>query len=270
MTCWFMTDNLESVDNKTLANEVDQESQREGDMIVSPVPNGLLFGHRLLFLLKWGTEHYNFDYIMRMDDDMMLCVDHLIHDLPMFPTNYFHWGTLHCGGENIVYIDEGITIFSKDVVDVFLNQDPDRMLCHPFGDQTFTLWIQDTDLNCYQLYHADSRIHHHPPASQISTLKTMKNICDKYIALHGVYHSDMSSFWNRKGNGNFQNYQFKNVTQLCRFKPQYKWDVLEGIYRQRPSLCSDKRRWFNTPRKPYGGREEDVTRQISFDIAWDH
>ena len=199
--------------------------------------------------------NYDFNYIMRMDDDILFCVDHLLTDLPHFPKENVHWGYLHCEGYNIVYIDEGMSMFSNDVIVKFLSQNPKEILCHPYGDQTFTIWEQNVGLDLRTLFHPTSRGQDHPPASYDERFKTMTNICDGYIYLHGVYANDMKKFWERRGNGKYNTYKRRSSSEFCQYKPYLDWRLFGPPWHYEPKPCIGRPRWPDTETS-YSGREK--------------
>ena len=59
----------------------------------------------------------------------------LMWDLPNFPSTDVHYGWMHCQMPNVVYIDEGFSMYSTDLVERYLSQEGGKIMCHPFGDQ---------------------------------------------------------------------------------------------------------------------------------------
>lgn len=39
------------------------------------------FGEKLLIMSKWAVRNFEFEYMLRVDDDNFLCFDHIVHDL---------------------------------------------------------------------------------------------------------------------------------------------------------------------------------------------
>lgn len=225
-------------------DRIRQEIQTERDILISPIQKGMLFGHRILFAMQWTVHHYNFDYLIRSDDDVLLCIDHIVYRSGLIPRKNFMSGVLHCAGEGVVYLDEGIATFSQDVVRTFLSQSPDSMYCHTYGDQTYSTWIKDLKIDANELYYVETKIHHHPPASRVKRLQNRTRICNNYIALHGVYGNDMRKFWRRRGLPQFSNRTgLMKVKDICPHAPKYDWRKFSGIYRFEPKLCVDHDAW---------------------------
>ena len=249
----FMIDSLEGQEKNI---KIKEELATNNDMLISPVKPGLRFGHRVLYAMQWAMNYYDFKYLIRADDDVLLCIEHLLHRMNSLPTSYFMSGYLHCQKEGIVYIDEGIVTFSQDVVRMFLSQKPNDMYCHTYGDQTYSTWIKHLNMDASKLYHDETRIHHHPPASRVDELKNMTRICYKYIALHGVYGSDMLTFWSRRFTKTFPiDTGIRKVKDICPFKPTYDWRKFEGMYGFEPKLCNDHRGWAGIKFKVLFSRE---------------
>eukprot|EP00794_Sanderia_malayensis_P004872 gene4872-5511_t len=259
VACWFFTDRIDSISDENIRTAIEQEQSEHGDIIFTPVGRGIEFGFRILYLFQWAKANYNFSFALRTDDDVMLCVDHLLWDLPHFPRRDVHYGWLHCQGDGIVYIDEGIVMFSDDLISKFLAQDGAKMLCHPYGDQQIAIWEQELGLNQTQLIRVDNmRIHHSPPASHEARLKSQVGLCDRYIALHGLYKDDMLEFWARRGDGNatkYSAYTDSIVGQHCSHEPFLNWRAMGGMYYQEPKPCRNKPAWNIGGFKVYPGRE---------------
>lgn len=236
------------------------EQRQYEDVIFSPVGRGIQFGLRFLHLMQWGKENYDFKYIMRIDDDIMLCLDHLLWDLPNFPLTSVHYGWLHCQGEKLVYIDEGMAMFSSDVIETFLSQKSNETLCHPFGDQQIAIWEQELGLIRTILRPDNDRIHHTPPASRSKALRNNNNLCNRYIAIHGLYANDMIEFWQRRGNKSYNSFVEKGSKAFCRYEPALRWQSFGGIYRQEPKPCALGPQWDLHNHTRYRGRERRSTR----------
>ena len=79
--CRFFTDQLTSMEPKIKAAVV-QEGLKYGDIEFMPIPGGINFGLRMLWLLEWAVRNYEFDFILRMDDDYFLCLRKLLMEIP--------------------------------------------------------------------------------------------------------------------------------------------------------------------------------------------
>ena len=125
-------------------------------------------------------------------------------------------------------------------------QDPRSILCHPFGDQTYSLWIQATGLNLTQF--DDRRIHHSPPAGKTERFFTMRNVCDDYIGIHGAYPNVMPLLW---VNSNDSPKRITPVTLLRNNCPNFAegFDVnkFAGLYRHTPKPCISGSYWGLIP-----------------------
>ena len=84
VVCRFFTDSLTDMEPKVqsvLANE----SAKYGDLEFMPIPKGYNFGLRLLWLMEWSVERYDFDFFLRMDDDYFVCLKRLLFEIPFRP-----------------------------------------------------------------------------------------------------------------------------------------------------------------------------------------
>lgn len=84
VVCRFFTDSLSDMEQKVqsvLANE----SAKYGDIEFMPIPKGYNFGLRLLWLMEWSLERFEFDFFLRMDDDYFVCLKRLLFEIPFRP-----------------------------------------------------------------------------------------------------------------------------------------------------------------------------------------
>lgn len=207
-------------------------------MVFQPIDTGLNFGYRILYQMQWAVAHYKFQFLLRVDDDTLVCLDHLLFDLPNFRTTNLQWGFLHCDVDDIFYLDEGLTMFSRDLVLNFLSQNPFRMRCHVFGDQQVANWINDLNLDPTALYVHDSRIHHSPPASDMKQyFFELDDICRKHIIIHGVYPGDMESFWELNRKRDYAKYKPEALDSFCDRAPVFHWYAFHPPFLHKPKYC---------------------------------
>ena len=245
--CFFFTDDINSPSLKSAKRELLLEKKKYKDIIFQPIDIGLKFGYRILYQMQWAAAHYRFQYLLRVDDDALVCLDHLLHDLPNFPTTNLQWGHLHCETEDIIYIDEGLTIFSHDLVLKFLSQNPLRMRCHVYGDQQVAIWVNDLNLDPEKLYVHDPRIHHTPPASNMKEyFYELDDICKKHIIIHGVYPGEMEDFWELKRKQDYAKYKPKAFSESCDKQASFYWYALGYRFRHQPMYCIQRPVWDTT------------------------
>ncbi|XP_002158539.2 lactosylceramide 1,3-N-acetyl-beta-D-glucosaminyltransferase [Hydra vulgaris] len=192
--CIFFTDRQQPGD-KYYENLL-SEYNKYGDIQFQPLRGGVEFGMRFLYHLVWAMNYYEFDYFLRSDDDYFLCFERFLLELPQPMQKEFHWGFVHCISE-LVRPEESLILLSRDLVEIFLSQPPQLILCHPLADQMIGVWV--TGLGMNNLYRHDYRLHHAPIVDQAPHLRNKKNICRKFIGIHGTYSNDMHLFWQSKG-----------------------------------------------------------------------
>ena len=98
--CRFFT-NRQDLKGNPLPVEVQRrlrnESRLHGDLIYAKSPPGQNFARRYLWMIKWARDHYDFKYLLRLDDDYFLCFRKLVNELEFHrPRQHFTWGWLHC------------------------------------------------------------------------------------------------------------------------------------------------------------------------------
>lgn len=84
VVCRFFTDSLSDMEPK-VQTALTNENARYGDIEFMPIPKGYNFGLRLLWLMEWSVERYEFDFFLRMDDDYFVCLKRLLFEIPFRP-----------------------------------------------------------------------------------------------------------------------------------------------------------------------------------------
>lgn len=153
-----------------------------------------------------------------------------------------YWGYLHCEVEGLVRIDEGFLILAGDLVREFMRK-KDDLLCHPFGDQTIALWMNDADNTIY--FH-DPRIYHDVTA-HIPEFKSLKEVCGTYLSLHGSYLHEMLLYWQIALKSNHSSYwvpSIQPISNLCPLTTHFDWRAMGGPpYGWEPKPCRLKPVW---------------------------
>ena len=199
-------------------------------------------------------HNFDFDYFLRLDDDYFICMDRFIDEVPMPPKSYYHWGWIHCV-EDIVRVEESIILLSRDIVETFIGQDSNKMLCHRWTGQMIGIWKQELMLKTF--YHHDQGLHHHPPAEQLVSFWKEQNICSKYVAVHGAYPSMMRILWKNRGPNNYPSGKsLIDYASKCDFPDDVLMlQKLSKTWQAVPKLCKDNPDWGEDRGKTYLGRQ---------------
>lgn len=233
------------------------ESSLYGDLKFQNLQGGFEFGARMMYHMVFAMKNYNFDYLLRIDDDYFLCLKSFLQELPMPMEPSFLLGWIHRMVDTMVRPDEGFVLFSNDVIEKFLSQDPSKMKCHPLADIMIAEWAKD--LNMRNIFHHDNRVHHVPVIRDKPSLRNEQNICSKYIALHGCYHHDMLLLWEHRGTINKRNGTLKDHSTLYAADGKFDWKMF--IWRFEPKLCITNPTWDTSTlvedNGHYGGREDN-------------
>ena len=227
------------------------ERNRFKDLELQPLVGGLEFGLRFLNQIKWATAKFDFQYLLRIDDDYFLCLNRLLSELPMRAKQHLVWGHFHCE-VGITWIDESFMVFTPDIIYKFLSQNESTMLCHPHADQQVGMWLDNINIS-ERLHFHDSRLWHHPPASFSPQFANATNVCDSYLGIHGAYVEKMRYF------GKNANDSAKDVFSMPEFKlycPNTEFDYrkIYAPFYFEPKPCKDNPSW-NLERKMFVGRE---------------
>lgn len=241
-----------------LYSSIKNESSFFGDMVFQHLNGGVEFGIRFIYQMVYAMKHYKFDYLLRIDDDYLFCMENFLHELPVPMEKSFHWGWVHQNKE-LTRPDEGLFMFSNDLITSFLRQNPKQMKCHPIGDQTVALWTLDLHLN--KILHHDDRLHHHPTVRDKPSLRNVQNLCSKYMGIHGCYYEDMLLMWKNKGNFTKSSGTLKDHSTLILTPAKsFNWRLFTPPWLYEPKLCISNPKWDTkllTVKGHYGGRENN-------------
>ena len=235
----FITDLL---DNSTeMGRQVLQEQHIHKDIVFQKMKGGIEFGKRFLYHMIWALQNYDFDYFMRMDDDYFFCLERFIHELPMPMKKRYHWGYVHCI-KDIVRPEESIILFSRDLVETLLDQDPNTIKGHPWADQMIATWVRELELE--KLYNHDTRLHHHPPLIKIKNVtEQFKNVCRKYIGVHGSYVEHMRMLWKLRGGREYIGVGLDEYTEQCSQPQIFLWTGFTDFWRYKPKNLIEDPVW---------------------------
>ncbi|KAL9979936.1 hypothetical protein ACROYT_G008457 [Oculina patagonica] len=76
--CVFVTDGIIKERDKRI--HLVQERNQFQDMEFQPLRGGLEFGLRFLNQIKWAKANFDFQYILKVDDDYFVCLKRLISE----------------------------------------------------------------------------------------------------------------------------------------------------------------------------------------------
>lgn len=255
--CIFFTDGLKLEEAQT--SKLLKELSIFKDIKFSPTDiDAMIFGERFLYQILWAKAKFTFQFLLRVDDDYFICMERLLYELPFRPKNNLSWGVYHCHDEDLVYMDESWALFSQDVIQQFLSQDPQTMLCHPFGDQTFTLWINASTLNLNDFN--DHRLHYWPPAGKLEKFYSIKNVCDKFLGIHGSYPDVMRYLWLNNNDSPKDITDLTLLRESCFFQKVFDVNKFKGVYSHKPRRCLEKPRWVSMLKSWAGSESLDLTR----------
>ena len=240
--------------NSTYHDSIQTEQEQYGDLRFQDLEGGIQFGVRYLNHILFSFFNYDFDYMLRMDDDYFFCIDQFLSELPVPMESMFHWGWTHC----ITYAvrpEESMLLFSRDLLMHFLLQDPYQLKCHPWADQMIGAWAEDLKLR--KIFRHDPRLHHTPIISKEPTLRTERNICQKYMGVHGCYAEDMLLLWHNRGDhltvDKNSKRNLKSSSKLCKDVSVFKWEEFIWRWRYKAKPCILKPSWNTTKQTLAGG-----------------
>ena len=232
-----MTDGL--ITDQIQRNLILNEKNKYKDIKLQPLKGGRgRFGFRFLKQIKWAAAKFNFQYLLRIDDDYFLCLKRLLSELLLRPKQNLVWGFFHCK-IGITWVDEAFMIFSEDIIQKFLEQNESSMLCHPHADQQVMLWLSSIPNKTY--FH-DTRLHHQPPASNVPRFSHISNVCDSHLGAHGAYGKTMYHLGLRANDNAKGVSAIPDFVKYCE-KTTFDHRVFSREWRFGPKPCKDNPTW---------------------------
>ena len=170
---------------------------RRGDTVEMDVPAGYAhFADRAFWQMEYATNNFDFQYLLRIDDDGYICTDNLIYDLMhQAPKTHFFWGKYWCGaGQQLA--DENFMLFSRDLLDIFFSlkqhaiQGEHVTFAALFGYWirllNLTIWDDQDRIDAQQKY--TTQYMHSNTDIFVKTTDdiTLKEFCTRHIFAHHV------------------------------------------------------------------------------------
>jgi len=249
--CIFMTDQVD--ETSPYHTPLQEESRMHGDVKFQNLRGGIQFGIRYLNHVVFSFLNYDFDYMMRLDDDYFFCMGRFLHELPVPMVPRFHWGWTHCL-HRIVRPEESVLLFSRDLLKYFLIQDENRMKCHPWADQMIGAWTDD--LKMTKLFRHDSRLHHEPIVAKAPELRRQTEICHRYMGVHGCYPEDMKLLWEHRGDFSNMTSQLGDLisnSKVCEDTSGFQWELFIDVWKYEPKPCIVNHQWDTIKQTTLGG-----------------
>lgn len=246
--CKFFTDGLQL--SKEKERELSTEQKSHGDIEFQALESTRIFGLRYLYQIIWATAKFNFVYLLRVDDDYFVCLERLKAELYYRPTERLIWGSYHCLYRDLIYVDEAWILFSSDIIERFLSQDPRSILCHPHADQQIPVWINKLyNYNESLVHFDDRRLHLYPPAKTLEKFNNLSRVCNSYLGVHGSSAEMMLNFGCDSGDAPKSNSSLKltPVTETCHFPNVFNISKIIGPYKFELRPCLTNPRW--TPKE---------------------
>ena len=242
--CKFFTDGLQLT--KELQKNLSAEQKIHRDIEFMPFEETRIFGIRFLYQIMWAKAKYEFKFMLHMDDDYFLCLEKLKSELYHRPKKSLVWGSYHCSFKDIIYVDEAWIIFSSDVIEQFLSQDPQTILCHPHSDQQIAVWLSTLYGSKKSLieFH-DGRLHHYPPARKLDKFKNLPQVCDNFLGVHGSSPEMIKKFGRNSADRRriLKLPKLTRITETCHFPNVFNISKVAGMYQFDLRPCITNPRW---------------------------
>ena len=181
-----------------------KESLEHGDIIAQDIKSGMNFGLKLLLAMRWMSDHYSFDFFLRLDDDYFICLERLLDELDCFPLSDGQSSPIYAGyracrrDHEASYVDESYILLSSVLIDRILASSD--LKCSGYGSLTAGAWLRiggpgnrDGDVafvNDYRLDRWGSRWEASTPGDA-----EYKPVCEKNLGVHRTYPAHMYKLW---------------------------------------------------------------------------
>ena len=242
--CKFFTDGLQLT--KEVQKNLSAEQKIHRDIEFMPFEETRIFGIRFLYQIMWAKAKYEFKFMLHMDDDYFLCLEKLKSELYHRPKKSLVWGSYHCSFKDIIYVDEAWIIFSSDVIEQFLSQDPQTILCHPHSDQQIAVWLSTLYGSKKSLieFH-DGRLHHYPPARKLDKFNNLPQVCDNFLGVHGSSPEMIKKFGRNSADRRriLKLPKLTRITETCHFPNVFNISKVAGMYQFDLRPCITNPRW---------------------------
>lgn len=176
------------------------------DLIVMPTKSGRSgFGYRGVYMLKHASQKFEFNYLMRIDDDGFACLPAVEHELFQYaPRERYLWGKYWQRKGSVQHswigrnrMDESFMVMSADVVKFIVENSENSMLAFD-GEITFALnvafWTHFLNLTIFDdRDRIDSQQRYlttymHQPFVKLMEINgTYSAFCRDFIFAHHVY-----------------------------------------------------------------------------------
>ena len=228
----FFTDSWKGKESAAEA----EEASVHGDIIAQDVEGGMNFGLKLLLAMRWMSERYSFDFLLRLDDDYFLCLERLLHEIDCMSSKGNQQSPIFAGfrlcghrGTEMAYVDEAYILFSSVVVDRVLATS--NLTCSGYGTFTASAWLRVGGpgnprgdvawVNDHRLDHRGS-LWKDPEKGGVGR-DQYNSVCIRGIGIHRAYPPRMHQLWTEVTGRN-------NTSELdsgdCKSLSSYKDDGL--------------------------------------------
>mmetsp|Transcript_30958 Transcript_30958/g.41075 ORF Transcript_30958/g.41075 Transcript_30958/m.41075 type:complete len:454 (-) Transcript_30958:328-1689(-) len=243
----------------------EQEDAEHGDVAYAATKPGLRHTEIFLSASAWFLQRYDFDWILKLDDDMFVCVPYLMNELGRLCDPYLYWGRYHCDCQHCKTsrMDAFFTIFGRDMVDFMWERHAD-LLCSPFFDQVVPKWFWELVGTNKTTMFDDHRLvqlrHDWLPIVSAA-------FCKQYIVAHQCYEHDMMKVWDavKTDMGQRPSFESKPVNFTCPSSLEMDpSQYIPGPWGATPVLCFNHMAWplaYDTGKENihYKGDQEKLT-----------
>ncbi|CAM9930492.1 unnamed protein product, partial [Sphacelaria rigidula] len=180
------------------------EVEEHGDVIIMDLDRGMNFTRRLLWAMEWMSNHYVFEYFIKLDDDYFLCLQRLLAELELMSHTlrqnapYLYAGHAYCTPGK-TRIDEAYLLLSSKLVHRVL--DIPNLLCGGHAGLTAGWWFTDGNMaNTERDIHwvHDPRLDHHGGLWKADmTSEQQSKVCFHRMGVHHTFAENMGLLWAR-------------------------------------------------------------------------
>lgn len=188
-------------DATAVAVTLRKEAADHGDLVFMDIEPGMNFALKLLWSMRWMSEHFTFDFFLRLDDDYFLCLSRLLHELEETlagtdrPLNVYA-GHRYCNKHGKTRIDEAYLLLSAALVSRVLST-PD-LVCGGHAGMTAGWWFTEgSALNVerdVEWVH-DPRLDHDGDLFRLNSPQHFADVCVTHMGVHHAYPFEIGELW---------------------------------------------------------------------------
>lgn len=213
-----------------IASALRTEAATFGDVVIMDLERGMNFTKRLLWAMEWMSEHYDYDFFIKLDDDYFLCLARLLDELELMRDTLKREAPFLYGGKTYCFpgrsrIDEAYLLMSSQLVRRVVGIED--LPCGGHAGKSAGWWFtpgsvanKESDVRWVD----DPRLDHNGMWwNRPKSARQHAGVCSRRMGVHHTYVENMAVMWSAaKVNPGPRLQSIKNVFQYPNFSCKYQ------------------------------------------------